>query len=232
MNHRKARLGISAVIAVLLAVTAAADAGVPMIAIAWPAAWALLLPIIASEAIVARHMLCLRWSQSFKISAVANALSTLVGIPLTWVIAFAVTAAPAYFAEKVFRQEVTAVIAAPLYVTWLPPLQKSTVWMIPAALAILSVPFLLTSVWLERLVVARMLPMASLQDVRRWAWGANLLSYGVIIAALTVDAIVLYGRTAAQLLPEAVKPAWPAPAAEPPRVAHLARRHAACGRIL
>jgi hypothetical protein len=72
----------------LLAATAPAhaDMGVPMLAVVWPLSWLLLIPVIAIEAVVAYRLLGNDWRKSFKISAIANLVSTLVGIPLVWVI--------------------------------------------------------------------------------------------------------------------------------------------------
>jgi len=178
----------------LVPVVAIADAGVPLVAVAWPASWMLLLPIIAVEAVVARRVLRLEWDRSFKISAAANAASTLLGIPLTWALTFAVTAVPAFLAGRFLPDDVAVIIAAPMYATWLPPVQKNTVWMIPTALALLCVPFLLTSVWLEGKIARKMVSTVTTADIRRWAWCANLLSYGGIIITLLINAFILYNR--------------------------------------
>ena len=65
-----------------------ADAGVPMIFITWPGMLVFLLTIMAVEAIfIIRHTALTRkrivWA-----TASANAVSTVVGIPLTWGILF------------------------------------------------------------------------------------------------------------------------------------------------
>jgi hypothetical protein len=50
---------------------------------------------------------------------------------------------------------------------------------VPAAAIWLSVFFFLTSVWIERRVVARRTSLPATQ-VRTWSWQANILSYIVI----------------------------------------------------
>jgi hypothetical protein len=70
--------------------TAHADAGVPMIAVLWPWAWAAFIPVCLIETLVAKRLLSLPLLQCARLSVVANAWSTLVGIPLTWLALFLV----------------------------------------------------------------------------------------------------------------------------------------------
>lgn len=63
-----------------------ADVGVPMIGAYWPPAWVALLPIIGAEAWLARRILGIRWWPAIWSTSVVNAFSTLVGIPLTWML--------------------------------------------------------------------------------------------------------------------------------------------------
>lgn len=64
---------------------ATANAGVPMLALVWPAQWIGLLPIVLVEAAVFQFAGNVPWRQSVWPIAKANLLSTLVGIPLAWV---------------------------------------------------------------------------------------------------------------------------------------------------
>jgi hypothetical protein len=63
---------------------ARADAGVPMLALVWPASWMLFIPIVAIEAWIARKVVGLTVKRCILASTAANAVSTLVGIPLVW----------------------------------------------------------------------------------------------------------------------------------------------------
>ncbi len=79
-----ARAGAALAVVALFPTPVSADAGVPMLWLVWPAAWMMLVPIIALEAVVARRVLTTGWAESLKVSTVANVVSTLAGIPLTW----------------------------------------------------------------------------------------------------------------------------------------------------
>jgi hypothetical protein len=195
MRPPKFRRVLIAAASLQIASTARADAGVPMLAVAWPAAWMVLLPVIAIEWIAARAVLRVPWQRALEVSAAANGLSTLVGIPLAWIVTFTMTAIPAYAADSLLRPEIAFYFATPAAVTWLPPISKTTAWMIPAALAFLCIPFLLASVWIEASVARKMLPDAEVSVIRCWAWRANLASYGAIVLCLVGNAVVLYTRS-------------------------------------
>jgi hypothetical protein len=65
---------------------AAADVGMPMIVLVWPGAWVLFLPVVALESVVANRLLKLSAGRALRVSFVANLVSTLAGIPVTWLL--------------------------------------------------------------------------------------------------------------------------------------------------
>jgi len=64
-----------------------ADAILPSLIWVWPIAVVLLLPIIAIEAQYARKPLDLRFGQAFRVFAVANIISSIIGFPIATVLA-------------------------------------------------------------------------------------------------------------------------------------------------
>lgn len=78
---------VSAVLLCLgVATVAEANAGLPMLTVVWPVAWMLLLPVVAVEALAAIRSTGLGWKRCLAGSAIANAASTVLGIPLTWML--------------------------------------------------------------------------------------------------------------------------------------------------
>jgi len=57
-----------------------------MLAVGWPVMWLAFLPVVAIESFVAVRTLGLRFRQALAVTAAANAISTFVGIPVTWFI--------------------------------------------------------------------------------------------------------------------------------------------------
>jgi hypothetical protein len=164
-----------------------ANAGVPMLALIWPISWLLLVPVILVEAAVAREVLSLSSRRALLVSTVANATSTLLGIPITWLVLLGLeilfTGGGTGYGLNTTAQKIVAfTVQAP----WLIPYEGSLHWLIPAAAIVLCIPFFFTSVYAERLVARRLATGTARSDVVRWSWRANLITYGVVVATLIV----------------------------------------------
>lgn len=169
--------------------SARADAGVPMLALIWPAAWILFLPIVA-EAWMARRIVGLTVKRSLLASAGANAVSTLVGIPLVWgllvVIELTVSKGGQALGLDTFWHRAYAVT---VQAAWLIPYESELHWMVPLAAIVLLVPFFFASVFIEQMVFRRFCrPSPDL--ARRWSWMANAASYALILTGLVAMLIV------------------------------------------
>ena len=70
----------------LLPSSASADIGLPMLFVVWPPLVLLLLPVIAIEASCAHRVLGLDWRRALSVSGRANLISTLLGVPLAWLL--------------------------------------------------------------------------------------------------------------------------------------------------
>jgi hypothetical protein len=173
-----------------------ADAGVPMIFITWPAMLVLLLPIVAVEAVFIISHTAFPHKRVVWATASANAVSTIVGIPLTWVILFGCemflwqglshTSIGTGRRNSPLTQIVGAIFSAP----WLGPVDESGRWVIPLAALVLLIPFLFVSVWVEQQVMKLFFRTPSSEGIqgvdasdstlRKAVWGANVLSYGFL----------------------------------------------------
>jgi len=175
-----------------------ADVGVPMLALMWPISWLLLVPVIVVEAAVAHDLLCLASRRALFVSAVANTTSTLLGIPITWLVLVALemlltSGGRAYGLHTTAQKIVAFTVQAP----WLIPYEGSLDWLVPTAAIVLCVPFFFVSVYAERFVVRRLVSDAGSSAVVRWSWRANLITYGVVVAGLVVLlAIAIQGTKA------------------------------------
>lgn len=153
-----------------------------MLVIAWPVAWVTLIPIIAIEAFLAIKILVVSWKQAFKISSLANLFSTLLGIPVTWGILFALEFGVLFSAQYAFHflkynPDDSLVVAAffPVYTAWLPPTENK--WVIYAAFLILLIPFYFMSVAVEVRLAKYLLRTETIVNIRRWGRMANAITY-------------------------------------------------------
>jgi hypothetical protein len=183
-------------LASLRALLVLADVGIPMIFVTFPAMVVALVPVIGMEALLIRRRLGYKPWPVFRATAVANLVSTIVGVPLTWL---ALVACETFIGPAVSRipgiqnwhGPVARVIGIMFTAAWLPP-WGITSSSIPLAMLVLLVPFFFVSVWSERLVMKHMLPVTaeevmpegqvSEQKLRRAVRDANLLSYGFLFA--------------------------------------------------
>jgi hypothetical protein len=158
-----------------------ADAGIPMIAAVWPVGCLMFLPVVLIESFVAIKSLGLGFRRSIVVTAAANAVSTLAGIPLTWialVVVQIVTGGGTFRPINAPFQRFLAVFSS---AAWLPPYEYDLCWMIPLAAILLCIPFYFVSVLIENAVVCRMVANPRV-EVRRFSWIANFASYALIVA--------------------------------------------------
>jgi len=180
-----------------------ADAGVPMILITLPGMVLLLIPIIAAEAAFVIRRTSLQIGKVLWATTLANVLSTIVGVPLTWGALFlcemAVGIGLARFTKvgsSSWNSPISQIVWTVLTAPWLAPDEKSGTWAVPLAALVLLVPFFFVSVWTEQRVMEHFLPVTT-GDVaqpnevnekvlRRAVRGANLLSYGFMLSFTSV----------------------------------------------
>jgi hypothetical protein len=161
-------------------VPALADSGLPTVAIYLPAAWLALLPIILVEAWYGVYRLAIPARQALVAQAVANSLSSLVGLPLTWIV-FVLAGMLALGRLAPVAPEVAQTVGVVLRAGWLGPGAESTSWMVPWAVAVLTVPFYVMSVVSEYLVVVRFFADLPRRVIRSWVVRANAISYAFLV---------------------------------------------------
>ena len=157
-----------------------------MIGVYWPPAWLALVPVIWIEAWVARRTLRVSWPSAICSTALANLVSTLIGIPMTWVAWMMVEDGTARGMSNVGDGIYAVTAQAP----WLIPYEQHLWWMIPAAALTLTIVFFLVSVAVEWLIMRAFHRRLRGRDVTRWAWRANLFSYAVILLFVIVSLYV------------------------------------------
>ena len=174
-----------------------ADAGLPMLAVYWPVAWFALFLIVPFEAFIGRRYVGFDGKQAIKISLYANLISTLLGIPMAWLVMLGVEMAASLLnvLPGLPSHSLAASVAyATLYSAWfLPtgPEDQFPNWVLPVAMIFFCIPSCLVSVWSEYQVARDMLPEEESARALRWSWLANVTSYCIIILVL-VGALVFY----------------------------------------
>ena len=164
---------------ILMPAPALANAGVPMLFITLPAMLVALLPIIFIEMFVLKVMLDSTWRQAALVSSVANAASTLVGVPLAWFGFLAIEGAVGYPAGY-FDIHVGPVLSAIVFAAWLGPSEQDLYWMVPFSSMVLLVGYFYISYFFEKAITARLLKDRPAQRISLTSWRANLVSYALL----------------------------------------------------
>jgi len=159
---------------------AQANAGVPMIFIVAPILGWAIVPIIVAEGAALKFLLALENKRAYLASALGNALSTLVGIPLTWGLLVGLQLLSGGDGAHGIATPLQKIGAVTWQGAWLIPYEDHLFWMIPAACLFLTVPFFLVSLWSERIVCTRLLKGHDRDAVCRAVLYANTLTYAVL----------------------------------------------------
>jgi len=167
-----------------------ADVGVPMIFVQMPAMVFAFIPVVIIEAIVSRRWLSLSYAEAFKGSFLANLFSTLIGIPLAWLLMLLIEMVVMYPAAMAadhwhwhwINSPVAGVLFFPIMIAWLGPDEQNIYWLVPIASALLLVPSFFVSVWLERWAYNKCWKHLNFElvKIRKAVFNANLFSYAVL----------------------------------------------------
>ena len=122
-RHRIVFLGLLFTFA---AATAGADTAAPLFASElYTSLWLVLIPIVIAEMVLARRIIGVSVGRAFAISLIANAVSTIIGVPFTWLFfvpagAFSVAAlfsiillVPAFFLTVFVERRIAYLFVAP-----------------------------------------------------------------------------------------------------------------------
>jgi hypothetical protein len=168
---------------------ALANAGTPMLALAWPAYWIALLPMIAVQAMVLRRLLEIDWPRALKVSTFGNLWSTFLGVPIVWFMLLAVELLAGVVMGALHASRTWDYILFPLMAAWLGPTQNA--WVVYAAFAVLAIPFCAVAILIEGRVASVVLAGLPAHRVRAAIWRATMWSYVLVVACALVYPLLL-----------------------------------------
>ena len=158
-----------------------ANMGVPMLYVQMPWMTIALVPIIVVEALIARRRLGLATSKSFLGTAIANAVSTFVGIPLAWFAQFGLNLLISGGTGHGLGNPSAIFMSVVVQASWLVPYESELYWMVPTAFLVLLIPAYFVSVLAENLVLRKMWSQMDSRRVSATVWLANTASYAALI---------------------------------------------------
>ena len=174
---QKLRLLMIGISLSVFALDANADAGVPMLFVTFPAMLLALIPIVFVETLVLARLMKRSRISLVKSAAVANMVSTIVGIPLTWIALVLLEFLTGGGAGHGLRSPLEKFLAVTWEAPWLLPYDSQLYWMVPTASLSLLVPFFFASYFIEAPIVARYQCDVPRALVRFAVFRANVASY-------------------------------------------------------
>ena len=103
-----------------------------------------------------------------------------IGLPIAWMILALIEViffGSAAGLDSPLRRAYAVTVQSP----WLIPYESEFWWMIPVSVGVLTIPFYVTSVVSEYVVVGRFVPDLARTVIWSWVWKANLLSYAFLL---------------------------------------------------
>lgn len=173
---------------------AAANAGIPMLVLAWPAQGLAFVPVVAIESLLIAHAIGTTIKAQFKPVVVANLISTIVGVPLAWLGMLALEGGVAglvfgLLPESVANLPAMQYVLFPFMSAWIGGSSKLE---FQAAFVVLSIPFCAISIYTEFRFLRVGVASHSIPNLKRAVTLANVLTYTflcffvVLTIALTV----------------------------------------------
>ena len=177
------KYSIIALIAIFIPTTALANAVIPLIFVTLPIMLYALLPIIWIEAKILKNNLNLPLKKAMISSAIANTVSTIFGIPLTWfVVALLQFISGGFFIDPntgldTFSQKFLVVA---WHMAWLSPIPPTHGNLALLAMLLILIAFFFVTWQIEYFIVKRMNKQLEPPLVKSVCLRANIITYGLL----------------------------------------------------
>jgi hypothetical protein len=184
-KHNASFAGLFAGAVLLLSpIPAHADAGIPMLPIAYPVILLFLVPVIAIEALYLRLRLHTGWKDTWAATSKANLVTMLLGYPLAWLVylgleyGLAITGVTDHLSWAP-GTHIASILDIVTTAAWMGPENGGTLghWPIPLAFVVLLIPSFVLSGFIESFLLGRRGWLHYEGRSTRFVWQANLLSY-------------------------------------------------------
>jgi hypothetical protein len=140
-------------------------------------------PVVLVESVLIRGPMSLSPLSALKGAAVANLWTTLLGVPLAWLVMLVIGIVTTGGYALGLDSPAKGLAAVTLQAAWLIPYEEHLFWMIPAAATVLLIPSFVISVLIERRVLERRWEAVDRALVRSAVLRANIWSYMLLLVA-------------------------------------------------
>ncbi len=152
-----------------------------MLIVLWPLQWLSLVLVVFIESLVVGWTTGVPLARVLKQVGLANVISTLIGVPIAWIVMFAVQLVTGITLWKLRGDSELGRLGYVLNAAWVGDNRTE----VRAAVVVLSIAFCIASVLIERWWLCRNLTALDIRALRRGVLLGNIASY-VMLAAMTV----------------------------------------------
>jgi len=191
---RQSKILFSVFIFLLTLVSPAyANVGVPMIFITLPGMLIALMPIIAIESKIYFRYFSLEKLKVIKYVTLTNSVSTILGIPLAWMLhtilllSFGHAYSLLFPTPNIFtNSRLSLFLQVTLGAAWLGPIERQLYWMIPSACLFLLIPYFFVSWYIEYLIMRKLAKTVENKLCKSATLKANLVSYSFLVIVVII----------------------------------------------
>lgn len=158
-----------------------ANVGIPMLIVLWPLQWLSLIVVVAVESWLVARTIGVPLATVVKQVGFANLISTLIGVPIAWVVMFAIQVVTGITLWKLTGDSASGPLGLVLNAAWVGDNKTE----VRVAVVVLSIAFCTASILIERWWLSRKMAEIDQRALRCGVLLANVTSY-VILAALTI----------------------------------------------
>lgn len=141
------------------------------------------VPVVLIESLLVRRTVCLTLPQAVKDVAIANLWTTLLGVPLAWLVMLLLGMVTTGGHALGVDSPAKMLAAVTLQAAWLIPYEEELFWMIPCAATVLLIPCFVLSVIIEQFVLGRRWKEVERRLVFSTVLRANTWSYIFLLVA-------------------------------------------------
>lgn len=192
------RLFIFCLFVIVCATPLQANAGLPMLVIVWPVFWMGLIPITLIEWGAMKKILTNIPAKPFLFKIfIANFVSTLVGIPATWLCFFIIEILFPGGCGTFPSLDGTIwpyVLGVTIQAPWLIPYESQFYWMIPTAAMVLLIPMFYASYRIESALLVRSLSSycQDSEQIKKATWKGNTASYVFLAVFMLLMIFIMF----------------------------------------
>lgn len=153
------------------------------------------VPVVLVETVILRKSLAVPWKRTLAGAAIANLLTTIIGVPLAWGFMLIINLVTTGGYALGLQSPAKMLAAVTLQAAWLIPYEEHLFWMVPFAATVLLVPCYAASLLIEYWALSRLWKDLERKKVFAATLRANTWSYvGLLVAGSLWIASVTTGK--------------------------------------